>query len=142
MDATVYRHPSGEINRRPCVFARALAARQAVCEMAVRDAARPAAMLCAQPVARAACAQLLHLWRRQCSFALGVGSEQRALRPAQAERLQCGGLDGLRDRLDAGAHSPDVHQLVRKAQAEFGSLDRLPQEGIVRAVAAWSPPRA
>ncbi len=52
-------------------------------------------------------------------------------------KIQCGGLMGLKDLLDADAHAPDVLKLVRRAQAEFGSLEALPFSRIVQSVARW-----
>ena len=52
-------------------------------------------------------------------------------------KVQCGGLVGLRDLLDAGAHAPDVLKLVRRAQSEYESFDALPFSQIVQGVVHW-----
>ena len=43
---------------------------------------------------------------------------------------------GLEPEADA-----DVHRMVRQAQQEHGSLAELPWDALVRALAAWQPPR-
>jgi hypothetical protein len=121
------------INHLPCVFAAAVRARCAVCELARRD--DRAGLACASPLARSACGTLHGLLREKCAFALRVGAAAGALRPAQALRLQCGGLAGLKHALAPAAHAPDVHRLARLA-AERG-LENLPFEELVKHVAAW-----
>ena len=136
---TGFSHARGEINRLPCVFARALLAHQAVCELAVTSVVRPGArrLDCAQPVARAVCLQMLALLREKSNFALGIGAKQRVLPPRLATQLQCGGLEGLRAALDAGAPAPDVRRLLRQARERYGELDQLPFAEVVKGVAAW-----
>ena len=126
----------GVINRPPCVFAPALLAHCAVCELARH---RDAEVACADPVARAACATLHGLLRDKCAFALHRKAEPGALTRAQSLALQCGGLAGLKQALAPAAHAADVHKLVRSANERHGSLDALPFAAIVQGVAAWSP---
>jgi len=56
---------------------------------------------------------------------------------AMIMKIQCGGLGGLRDVLDPAAPAPDVHRLVRRAQAEYGALDALPFSRIIQGVSHW-----
>jgi hypothetical protein len=128
----------GAINHLPCVFARALLAHCAVCELA-RQYADGVRVACADPVARAACAALHGLLRDKSAFALRRQGEARALTRAQAQALQCGGLAGLKQALAPAAHAPDVHRLVRAANERHGGLDALPFSAIVQGVAAWPP---
>ncbi len=138
MDETAYRHAKGEINRLPCVFERALLARQSVCEYAVRhQIAERETVACAQPAARASCGELNGLLREKSAFALRLVDAQRILPHAQVMKIQCGGLNGLRDLLDPDALAPSVHRLVRLAQERHGSLGELPFNEIVKGVAAW-----
>ncbi len=138
MDETAYRHAKGEINRLPCVFERALLARQSVCEYAVRhQIAERETVACAQPAARASCGELNGLLREKSAFALRLVDAQRILPHAQVMKIQCGGLNGLRDLLDPDALAPSVHRLVRLAQERHGSLGELPFHEIVKGVAAW-----
>lgn len=138
VDESAFRHARGEINRLPCVFERALQARHAACELAVRhQLAERESVACAQPVARAVCAQMVTLLREKSAFALGLSGPRRVLPHAMMMKIECGGLDGLKALLDAGAVAPDVRRLVRLAKERYGELDELPFSEIVKGVAAW-----
>jgi hypothetical protein len=142
VDEAAFRHARGAINRLPCVFGRALLARHAACELAVRhQIAGREAVACAQPVARAICAQMSTLLRDKSAFTMGLTGPgtRRILPPATVMKIQCGGLDGLKALLDAGAVAPDVRRLVRLAQERYGDLAELPFSEIVQGVAAWKP---
>ena len=138
VDAGTCSHAKGEINRLPCVFERALVARHAACELAVRhQIGERETVACAQPVARAMCARMAALLRDKSAFALGITGTQRVLPHAMVMKIQCGGLDGLKAVLDAGAVAPDVRRLVRLAQERYGDLAALPFSEIMQGVAAW-----
>lgn len=138
MDETSYHATREQINRLPCVFEKALLAQAAVCEAAQRlSLAERETVACREPLARAACGQLLSLLRANSSFALKVKDTQRILPHAMTMKVQCGGLTGLKDLLDPAAHAPDVLRLVRLAQAEYGDFDALPYSRIVQGVVHW-----
>ncbi len=138
MDEHAYRHAKGEINRLPCVFERALLARQAVCEYAVRhQIAERETVACAQPVARAACGELNGLLREKSAFTLKLANPNRILPHAMVMRIQCGGLNGLRDLVDPGALAPSVHRIVRLAQEQFGEMADWPYSDVVKGMASW-----
>lgn len=127
-----------QINPLPCVFEKALLCQAAACEAAQRLAlAERELVACREPLARAACGQLLTLLRQNSAFALKLRDTQRILPHAMTMKIQCGGLVGLKDLLDPDAHAPDVLKLVCRAQAEFGALDQLPFSRIVQGVAHW-----
>lgn len=138
MDESAFRHAKGEINRLPCVFERALLARHAVCEYAVRhQIGERETIACAQPPARVLCGELNGLLREKSAFALRLTNTVRILPHAMLMKIQCGGLNGLRDLLDADAVAPNVQHLVRLAQERHGELADLPFTEIVKGVAAW-----
>lgn len=138
MDEAIYRATEGEINRLPCVFEKALLAQCAVCELARRHSiAERELVACASPVARSACGTLYGLLREKSAFALHVREPLRVLPHAMVMKIQCGGLEGLKRAIDAEAHAPDVHRLVRAATERHGSLDELPFSAIIQGVAAW-----
>ena len=138
MDEANYHVARGQFNPLPCIFEKALLAQAAICEAAQRlSLAEREMMACREPLARAACGQLLTLLRANSAFALKIKDTQRILPHAMTMKVQCGGLVGLRDLLDAEAPAPDVLKLVRRAQSEFGSLDALPFSRIVQGVAHW-----
>jgi hypothetical protein len=138
MDEHSYHLTRQQINPLPCVFEKALLCQAAVCEAAQRlSLAEREMMACREPLARVACGELLTLLRHNSAFALKLKDTQRILPHAMTMKVQCGGLTGLKDLLDAQAHAPDVMKLVRLAQAEFGALDQLPFSRIVQGVAHW-----
>ena len=142
MDEIAFRNARGEINRRPCIFERALLARHAVCDLAAsHQIAERESIACSQPAAHADCAQMAELLREKSSFALRLTATQRILPHAMVMKIQCGGLDGLRALLDPAAPAPDVRRLVRLAREGYGDFGELPFSQVVQGVAAWKPRR-
>lgn len=138
MDENSFHATRQQINPLPCVFEKALLCQAAACVMSRRiSLAEREVVACGDPLARAACNQLLTLLRGNSAFALKLKDTQRILPHAMTMKIQCGGLVGLRDLLDPEAHAPDVFKLVRLAQAEYGALDDLPFSRIVQGVAHW-----
>lgn len=137
MNATFARSARGEINHLPCIFSVALNQRCAVCSLALHDAEQ---LLCTQPLARANCASLHGALRDKARFALGMRSEPLAQASAGDElRLQCGGLQGLREQIDPDALSVDVQRLLELLQD--GSLEALPWERLLRTIGQWPDKR-
>jgi hypothetical protein len=142
VDEAAFRQTRGEINRQPCVFERALLARHAACELAVRhQIAERETVACAQAVAHAACAEMSALLREKSAFALGLTATQGILPHSMVMKIQCGGLDGLKALLDADVVTPDVRRLVGLAKERYGDLEELPFSEIVQGMAAWKPRR-
>lgn len=126
-------------SNRACVFAKALLARAASCELASRVCLAEQELLeCGSPVARINCATLAALLRERSRFALRLPAPGRPLMHVQGLRLQCGGLSALQPLLDGPS---DVHRLVLRAQELHGSLADLPWSELVPAIAAWQPRR-
>lgn len=123
-----------------CVFAKALLARTASCELAHRRQIAERELLeCTSPVARINCGTLAALLHERARFALKLPSTSRPLTHVQSLRLQCGGLAALRHELEAA--EPDVHRIVGEAMERHGSLTDLPWTTLVAALAAWEPRR-
>jgi hypothetical protein len=123
-----------------CVFAKALLARAAVCELAERHAVAERDRLeCTSPVARTNCGTLAALLHERARFALRLPSPGHPLVHAHALRLQCGGLAGIRQAL--AISEADVHRMVGAAHERHGSLTALPWDAIVAAIQAWQPRR-
>lgn len=124
----------------PCVFARALLAHAAVCELVERRSAGERDVLeCPSHVARTNCRTLAELLHERARFALRLPRPGTPLIHAQALRLHCGGLAGLQRTL--GAERADVHRMVGAAHERHGSLTGLPWEAIVESVVQWEPRR-
>ncbi len=125
---------------RACVFAKALLAHAATCELSQRRSIAERELLeCGSPVARINCATLAALFHERARFALHLPPAGRPMMHIQSLRLQCGGLAALRQELAAAA--PDVHRMVGEAFERHGSLTELPWTSIVAALAAWQPRR-
>lgn len=137
MDETAYHSTRDAVAGHACVFARAILAGHAGCDLADRHAlAEREAIGCRSPVARANCATFSGMLRERSAFALKQGHGEGPLPHALAMRLQCGGLAGLAQAIGAGGVR-DVHALVAAARARFGSLDGLPWPDVVAAVVSW-----
>lgn len=120
-----------------CVFAKALFARSAQCSLARRRAVAEREVIdCASGPAHADCAAFERLLRERARFALKLRASAPLLH-AQALRLQCGGVQGLRRALAAA--TGDVHELIGLTQERHGSLDELPWPHIVQALVQWQP---
>ena len=142
MDEIAFRNIKGEINRLPCVFERALLARHAVCDLALRhQIAERESSGCAEATTHAACSQISELLREKSSFALGLTATRRILPHAMVMKIQCGGLDGLKVLLDPAASAPDAGRLVRLATERYGDPGALPFSEVVQGVAAWKARR-
>lgn len=142
VDETAFRHVREDINRLPCVFERALLARHAVCDLAVRhQIAERESIACTEAAAHAACAQMSELLREKSAFALGLTATGRILPHAMVMKIQCGGLDGLKALLDPDATAPDAARLVRLAAERYGDVAELPFSEIVQGMAAWKTRR-
>ena len=142
MDEIAFRKVRGEINLLPCAFERALLARHAVCDLAVRhQIAERESIACTQSAAHAVCAQMYGLLREKSAFALGLTATARILPHAMVMKIQCGGLDGLKALLNADATATDAGRLVRLAAERYGDPGALPFSEIVQGVAAWKARR-
>lgn len=123
-----------------CVFAKALLARSASCELAARQSVGERELLqCRSPVAQMNCRTLAALLHERSRFALRLPAAGQPLMHVHALKLQCGGLAALRGSL--GSDTQDVHALVGEAQQAHGSLADLPWQQLVAAVVAWQPRR-
>jgi len=139
VDEAAYRRTQAQTNPLPCVFRVALLARQAGCELVLRQAlAEREVLACSQVTAHLNCETLERLFLERATFPLKL-HPGAPLTHGTVMRLHCGGLQGLQQVLDAP--EPDVHQLVGLAQARHGSLVQLPWERIVAQILAWQPRR-
>lgn len=128
----------------PCVFSKALKERAAVCGLARRRwRGELECIECPSSQARGDCARLAALMHERARFALRLPPPGRVLMHQQAQRLQCGGLGGLRDALQAAdvPGAPDVHAMVALGLARDPELVGLPWADIVAAMRAWVPRR-
>lgn len=142
MDETAYRQARKAAVEHPCPFEKALLAGCGSCALAQRrHIAEREAVACSEAAARAACTDLLGLLRRNAAFALHLPKAEESLTHTQEMKVQCGGLDGLRQALAGTGAVGDIGALVQDAQRAPGGLEALPYPAIMRSVAAWQPRR-
>lgn len=142
MDETAFRQARKAAIEHPCPFEKALLAGCGACALAQRrNIAEREAVSCSEAEARAACAAVLGLLRRNAAFALHLSHPQERLTHAQEMKVQCGGLAGLRRALTGAGEAGDVGALMQAACRSQGSLEGLPWSGIVQSMAAWQPRR-
>lgn len=139
VDEAAYRRTRDQVLVLPCVFQGALLARQAECALAGKQAlAEREVLACSQATAHINCEMLERLFLERATFPLHLRPMQ-PLTHATVQRLQCGGLSGLRVAL--ATEERDVHQLVVQGQELHGSLTALPWDRIVSEILAWRPRR-
>lgn len=128
----------------PCPFEKPILSARCGCENATRNVqAERISVGCRSPIAQHNCRLLVEMLKERSRFALKVRDPWQDLPFGKQMRVMVGGLTGLRRVLDPQAAGPvaNVHALVCAAQERFGSLDSLPFDEIVRAIAALPPKR-
>lgn len=138
MDEDAFRKTLQALNRDDCPFEKAVL----VCRHACRNArmigiGERSVVGCAAPQAREKCRELLALLHSNATFALHL-SDTSLLTHGKEIRVQCGGLQGLRQALapeDEEARTiADIFALVEQAEAHFNGLENLPFSRMVRAI--------
>ncbi len=142
MDENAYRNTFSAIDQITCPFEKAVLSRRVDCEKSVRiNIAEREAAGCRSLTAQETCAGLLLHLRRNALFALHLTHTEGVLPHAKEMKVQCGGLLGLQAQLfpalaDA-VQVENVHVLVRTALAQFGKVEDIPYQEIVKAVSAF-----
>jgi len=139
MDENEFRNVYETVNDLRCVFEKAVLTRQFACRNLVRmNIAEREAAGCAQPTAQCRCGELLERTRRSAAFALRLTHVSGPLPHAKELKVQCGGLLGLQSCLVAEPPEPpgvaDIYGLVDQARHEYGGLDHLPYQEMIKSV--------
>ncbi len=148
MEENEYRQMYRATIPQRCVFEKAVLSRHCACSQARRHSlAEREAVACESTVGREQCEHWLSLLRTKAVFALQIRSADStqpyaALPHAKEIKVQAGGLLGLCDVVDepgAGhwkseTRVTDVYALLDAARKQFGGLESLPFDEIVRAV--------
>lgn len=127
-----------------CCFSEAIVTRACACPKATKYASGyRRRVACRDPVAQAACSEWIHLIRRAAKFSMGHSRSPAALPRNLALKLQCGGLEGLRQTIDPNESNKviDVCALIKRAASRFGKVGEIPMAGIVRAIHAYKSER-
>lgn len=140
MDEAAFHAARQALSPSACVFAKAVLSGCAQCTLAKRTAmAEREVVTCNSAVAHINCSTLSNLFRERAVFALRLPRHGEPIVHATAMKLQCGGLRGLQQAVQA-AHS-DVHAMVQSAMADGASLLDLPWDQMVASISAWETRR-
>ena len=140
MEESEYKLTYNQIARNRCEFEKALTNNKAQCGHARHFwLADREGYACKARESSAKCRELLDNLRENSRFALKLQQTGDSLPHNMEIRVQAGGLQGLQSVVDGGDRSriEDIHDLLERAKAAFGSLDALPYNRIVQAVSAY-----
>lgn len=141
MDENQYRHIYHEVNTAPCVFERAILRRCGTCAHAQRlNIAEREAVGCQSESARPVCRDFLDIMYSKSVFAIRPEQEHSPLPFGKEIKIQCGGLLGLQSALTESGPI-EIYPLLKQAIAEYGQIERLPFEHIMREVNAFKSRR-
>ncbi len=138
MDENAYHAHRGQINTIPCVFSKAILAGCAQCELSTkRSLAEREMVSCNVQVAQINCTTLHDLFRERAAFTLKISPAITEMAHNKAMQLQCGGLNGLQNVMQADACN--VHALIQQTLEKEESMLNLSWQEIVAAIALWKP---
>lgn len=138
VDESEFRQKLHSTDPQACPFGKAILALCCGCSLSRKRAiAEREVVICTGAAAREQCCGLYELLRRNSSFALKQAHADEPLTHARNMKVQCGGLHGLQQALDATEDVGDVAALVEASRQKFGSLEELPYSRIVQSVAAF-----
>ena len=142
MDQDAFRSTYQEMNERACVFEKSNLSGMCRCSLAERFClAEREGVHCKSDDAQQQCAELIELLRTHSRFTLKSSDTGEVLPHNKAMRIQVGGMRGLYLSLNPESEAPfqveDIHGLVELAVEQFGSLDGLPFQEIIKQIAAY-----
>jgi hypothetical protein len=141
MDENQYRQTYLEVNTAPCVFERAILRRCGTCPHAQRlNIAEREAVGCQSEKARPVCREFLDIMYSKSVFAIRPDQEHSPLPFGKEIKIQCGGLLGLQSALTE-SDQIQIYPLLKQAMAEYGQIEQLPFDQIVREVNAFKSRR-
>ena len=122
VDEGEYQQTFKEVNHRPCVFGRAMLANCCACQHGQRiHIAEREAMSCLDNQAHSLCETSLNALQKIARFSLKLPDVSGQLPHAQAMRLQCGGLRGIRAVLAKQAQADT--SIIANVAALLAQLD-------------------
>lgn len=141
MEENEYRSAYSAINELRCAFEKAILSRQCDCAIATRFClADREGVSCNAAPAQALCRQLLQNLRAKAIFALKLTHLGGPLPHAKEIRVQCGGMLGLQRAMQPGfmdARVENVRQLVTSAIQQYGGVDDLPYQEIIKGIVTY-----
>lgn len=142
MEENQYRDTYHRINPLRCVFEKSINSRRCHCSLSHRFClADREGVSCTVELAQKRCQSLLDTLRSNATFAVHLTRIDGALPHGKEVKVQNGGLLGLQQLLkpDCGKQSEiaDIQQLINLAIEEYGSIEALPYDEIIKQVASF-----
>jgi hypothetical protein len=139
VDETEYRQTYRQVNKRKCVFEKAINARRCTCSQAQRfNLADREGVACNSDVANETCATLLTMMRQNASFALQMTNVPGPLPHAKEVKVQIGGMQGIQSMLYPDKQNlenvEDIYALTNEAIKKFDRLELLSYTEIVKSI--------
>lgn len=136
-----YRTTYKSVNKRRCVFEKAILSRRCACVCSTRFyLADREGIACDAAPAHTRCSRLIELLRENAKFALKLTAVDGELPHAKEIKVQTGGLLGmqhlLRPDLDA-ENVVDIAGLATLGERTFGSLEQFPYRDIIKSIVAF-----
>lgn len=142
MDQDAFRETYQQVNKRYCVYEKAILTHQCTCSESEKlNIAEREAAHCRSDTAQAQCMLFLNILKKHARFALKLADNTSILPHGKAIKIQVGGLRGLQQVLNSGQEPAgpvnDVAGLIAQAIDTYKDLDKLPFSTIMRQVAAY-----
>ena len=138
VDEDQYRSTYDTVNKRRCVFEKAVLTRRCHCSCSARlYLADREGIACRAEQANARCKLLLKLLRDNARFALKLTGSGDELPHAKEIKVQNGGLLGLQQLLQPEAPQDsvvDIAALTVRGVEVFGSIQQFPYQEIVKSI--------
>lgn len=141
VDEVVFKSIYADWDPQRCHFNKALLLRCTGCRCSQRVLiAERESTTCRSRIGHERCGVFLDLLRVKSTFALGIMDPHQPLPHAKEVKLQCGGLQALSAALPQ-VDARDVDALLEAAIREFGAMETLSFEPVVRSISAYMVPK-
>lgn len=140
MEESEYKSAYSEIARVRCEFEKALTNNKARCARARHFwLADREGYACGSSESSQKCRELLGNLRENSRFILKLQSTGEKLPHNMEIRVQAGGLNGIHSLFtpEQPETIDDIHDLIGRAEREYGGLDRLPYDRIVQSISSY-----
>ena len=139
MEEQEYKNTYHTVNKRRCVYEKAISSRRCNCSRCHRfNLADREGVACKSASGNAICTEFLDTLRSKARFSLHLTRADKPLPHAKEIRVQIGGLLGLQelfypDKADS-THAENIIGLLDKAIQQYERLQNLPYDIIVKGV--------
>ena len=140
MEESEYKSAYGAIARVRCEFEKALTNNKARCAEARHFwLADREGYACRSSQSSKKCHEMLRYLRENSRFILKLQQAGEKLPHNMEIRVQAGGLIGIQTLFNPAQREPvdDIHDLIGRAESEYGGLDRLPFDQIVQSISSY-----